>query len=257
MSTTMKKLKCRVHGGYFTVPARRGRPPVKCTEENKCDAQTVAIPKQPQRRSANPQASEGTKSNPTVGYGPALPKMPTSAATPASSNASATGERAIWVANKAASTKEINRLFRQLIELGWEAKRAWLDDVHAEITATRGEEMIWIVVKAGTVIEQQYSLWNFDKPSLNRKPAHNLPFDPDEIGDRELVRLLIGTRVTWYNKLSGKEEHGVCGKETLKIEHGYNARGDEVPGERIVKFVDPDRQHFVAFRLDALLKVGK
>lgn len=252
MSTTMKKLKCRVHGGYFTVPARRGRPPVKCTEDNKCDAQTVAIPKQPQRRS-NPQAAAAS----TAQRGAESSKTPTSAATPASVNVSATGERATWVANKAASTKEINRLFRQLIELGWEAKRAWLDENHAEITATRGEEMIWIVVKAGMVIEQQYSLWNFDKPSLNRKPAHNLPFDPDEIGDRELARLLIGTKVTWYNKLSGKEEHGVCGKATLKIEHGYNARGDEVPGERIVKFVDPDRQHFVAFRLDALLKVGK
>lgn len=244
----LKRLKCRDHGGYFDVEARRGRPPVRCTEDNKCDAQTIAV--QPRQR----RTGSATQAH----INEAQSKTPTSVVIPVQKTASeGTRQNASWVANKAATTKEINRLFRQVIELGWSAKRAWLDDNHAEITATRGEEMLWIVVKAGMAIEQQYSLWSFDKPSLNNKPAHNLPFDPNEIGDGELVRLLIGTKVTWHNRLSGKDEDGVCGKDTLKIEHGYNSRGDEVPGERIIKFVDPVRQHFVAFRLDALLKVGK
>lgn len=246
-----KRIKCRTHGGYFTVEARRGRPPVKCTEDNKCDAQTVAAP----TKARTVPTSRGNRVMHPAG---AQSTTPTSGAPTARSTVSANGSQsANWVEVKAATTKEINRIFRHVIELGWDAKRAWLDDNHAEITATRGDEMLYVVVTGGKAIHEQYSLWHFDKPSLNRKPAHNLPFDPDEIGDAELARQLVGTRVTWYNKLSGREEHGVCGKETIKIEHGYNSRGDEVPGERIVKFVDPDRQHFVAFRLDALLKVGK
>jgi hypothetical protein len=242
-----KRIKCRAHGGWFTVEARRGRPPVKCTEGNKCDAQTIQSSSPTKARTAQQTMPVQERQSRTL----------TSVATHVRSNASATGDRAEWVEGRAATTKEINRLFRQVIELGWDAKRAWLDETHAEITAVRGEEMLYIVVTGGQTIHQQYSLWHFDKPSLNARPAHSLPFDPDEIGDGELARLLVGTKVTWYNRLSGKEETAYCGKESIRIEHGYNALGDELPGERVIKFIDADRLNFRAFRLDALLKVGK
>lgn len=31
-----KAINCRTHGGVFTIEARRGRPPVRCTEDNPC-----------------------------------------------------------------------------------------------------------------------------------------------------------------------------------------------------------------------------
>lgn len=34
----MKSITCREHGGTFTVLPRRGRPPVRCTEDNRCTA---------------------------------------------------------------------------------------------------------------------------------------------------------------------------------------------------------------------------
>jgi hypothetical protein len=32
----LKSIRCREHGGIFRVPPRRGRPPVRCTEDNPC-----------------------------------------------------------------------------------------------------------------------------------------------------------------------------------------------------------------------------
>src|SRR3954462_5613169 len=32
----LKRITCRTHGGVFKVTVKRGRPPVKCTPDNKC-----------------------------------------------------------------------------------------------------------------------------------------------------------------------------------------------------------------------------
>ena len=243
-----KRLKCRTHGGYFSVEARRGRPPVNCTEENECDAQKI------------PTTKRGTAAQPSLDRRMVThasnPKTATSDATPALTTASGTPDRAAWVNARAATAAEINRIFRELVVLGWDAKRAWVDKSTAEIIAIRGIEMLYVTVTNG-VASTQYSLWDFEKPFTNHKPVSKLPFDPDEIGDRELARLLVGTKVTWYNRLSGKEETGYCGSDRIVVEHSYNPKGDELPGERIVKFVDADARNFRAFRLDQLLKVGK
>lgn len=238
---TMKRLRCRTHGGYFTVPARRGRPPVNCTEENECDAAKVPSTKP---RTTVPSRTE------------AAPKMRTSVATAAHESASVTPDRANWSERRQATVRETNRVFGELTSLGWEAKRGWMDKDSAEITATRGEEMIYIVVRFGGVIAQKYSLWSFEKPSVNKKPVSKLPFDPDEIGDRELSRMLVGMKVTWHNRLSGREETAYCGKDSVRIEHCFDGKGDEVPGQRIVKFIDATGRGFGAFQLDALIKVG-
>lgn len=240
----MKKLKCRDHGGWFMVAPRRGRPPVRCSEDNKCDAQTVATTK-PRTANLNTRMVDHAS------------KTRTSDATAVRENALDSVVSANWEINRRATLAEINRVFHELTVQNWTAKRGWINDLTAEITATRGEEMLYIVVKAGMVIQQDYSLWGLEKPSVNGKPKSNLPFDPDEIGDGELARYLVGSKVTWFNRLSGKEETGYCGKDTIKVEHGYNAKGDEMPGERIIKFIDADKLHFTAFRLDQLLKVGK
>lgn len=242
-----KKIKCREHGGYFRVEVRRGRPPVRCTEENSCDAQTIAQPKR------GNQAAVRTGRATVVA---AQSKTPTSAATPASASASAKGDRANWVEGRAATTKKINEIFKELIVLGWDARRSWIDNTSAELTATRGIEMLYVVVTNGKA-NTQYSLWDFEKPSTNGKPESKLPFDPDEIGDAELARYLVGNKVTWYNRLSGKTEDAFCGTDNIRVEHGYNAKGDEMPGERVIKFVDADQLKFRAFRLDSLIKVGR
>jgi hypothetical protein len=250
-----KKIKCRTHGGFFTVEARRGRPPVKCTEDNQCDAQRV-----PTSASSGRVRIESNQPVATLNVGRsanmASSKTRTSAATAASESVSDSAGNASWQAGRQATVKEVNRVFTELSKLGWNAKRSWEDKTTAEITATRGDEMIYVTVTNGQS-SMQYSLWSFDKPQENGKPTSKLPFDPDEIGDRELVRLLAGVKVTWYNRLSGKEEHAYCGAVAIRVEHGYNARGDEMPGERIIKFTDPDDKHFKAFRLDQLLKVGR
>jgi len=251
----LKRIKCRDHGGFFMVESRRGRPPVRCTEENECDAQKV--PSAKTRTGSNAVAvAMLTAGRAQMAESGEPSKTRTSAVTAAPESASATGGRANWVERKKATTREVNRIFHLLAERGWEVKRSWLTDDTADLVATRDEEMAYYAIRDGKVIHEQYSLWSFDKPSLNGKPAHNLPFDPEEIGDRELVRVLAGMKIKWYNRLSGKEEEGFCGTE-VRVEHCFNGKGDEVPGERIIKFIDPDRKHFMAFRLDQLLKVGK
>src|SRR5688572_33224593 len=42
---TVKRVKCREHDGWFKVVVKPGRPPVRCMEDNKCDAVTETISK--------------------------------------------------------------------------------------------------------------------------------------------------------------------------------------------------------------------
>jgi hypothetical protein len=227
------------------VAPRRGRPPVRCTEDSKCDAQTI-----------DKAPSTGSSLGKRMAHHAGLPQTRTSAATAVNSTASVTVEHADWGTRRTETLKRTNVIFHELIELGWNAKRGWVDKGTAEITATRGIEMLYVTVQDGTATSR-YSLWDFDKPAMNNKPESNLPFDPDEIGDGELARMLVGTKVTWYNRLSDRTETAVCGRNGVRIEHGYNVRGDEVPGERIIKFIDAKGHGFGAFRLDALIKVGR
>ena len=227
---TITKIKCREHGGYFTRPIRRGRPPVRCAEEYPCNAQQIDKPVPKAKPSINPV----TKSVP--------------ASTPVNDISQLSMAKA-----KAAKA--------QLELLGWTvAGKAWTGtesrNYFASITATRGEETLYMQWINGKCIDQQYSLWDVEKPAANSKPASNLPFDPEEIPDAELAQLLIGMKVTWYNRLSGQTETAYCGKESIQVEHHYSGTGDERPGDRVIKFTDPDTQMFRAFRLDQLIKVG-
>lgn len=233
---TLKRYKCRDHGGIFTIESRRGRPPVRCSEAHPCNAHKIETP--------SPKAP--------VHKAVANRTTPTKLSAPAEARKAASEDTPSLVGAKAA--KEF------LTTNGWIVRgKGWHKDGSdfASVTATRGEEMIYIIWREGVCVDQQYSLWRTEKPSANGKPESKLTFDPDEVPDAELAQLLVGSKVTWYNRLAGRAETAYCGRERITIEHGYNATGDETPGERIIKFIDADGQGFRAFRLDALLKVGK
>ena len=243
---TITKIKCREHGGYFTRPIRRGRPPVRCAEEYPCNAQQIDKP----APKAKPSAPHTTKVA-TESHSSYAPVVSAKSSNSLRSEDSATYPGAVALAKQAKS---------QLEGQGWTvAGKAWRkdSDEFASITATRGEETLYGVWKNGALAEpMQYSLWNLEKPAANSKPQSSLPFDPDEVPDAELAQMLVGMKVTWYNRLSGQNEDGYCGREYIHVEHHYSGTGDERPGDRVVKFVDAETRMFRAFRLDQLIKVG-
>jgi len=147
----------------------------------------------------------------------------------------------------------------QLEAVGWAVKgRAWTSDGagYAEITASRGDELIHMVWLDGVLHSQSYSLWDQEKPVANNKPPSKLGFDPDETSDIDVVRQLSGMRVTWWNKLGQIKESAIIPGDKIEIVHLYTGLGDETPGSRVIKFCDREAGGFRAFRLDALLKVG-
>lgn len=169
-----------------------------------------------------------------------------------------------------------------LTPLGWEVKgRAWTENesegtLCAQITAHRGTELLVITWTATKSIDggeylitsdQQYNLWNTDKPSENRKPTHTvengrpkrlpkLPFNPALISDKELIQALAGQRVKWANRLRTTAEEAIVSPERIQIDHTYNGNGDSIPSERIIKFADFGGGGFRAFHLSALLSIG-
>ncbi len=93
------------------------------------------------------------------------------------------------------------------------------------------------------------------RQSENGIPRHHLHFDPDETTDSELVRLIRGMKVTWWNTIAGATETAVIGGN-VTVEHMFRANGDEDEPKRIVKFLDHNGGGFRAFHVAALLKVG-
>lgn len=147
----------------------------------------------------------------------------------------------------------------QLEPLGWTVTGTASfegEDGLARITGSRGDELIIIVWRNGLVASQEYILWNTDVPKKNNAPARKLPFDPDEMTDAELVRVIAGMKVTWWNKLGTFAETAIVSKDNVKITHAYSGTGDETPADRVITFVDMNGEGFRSFRVGALLKVG-
>lgn len=145
--------------------------------------------------------------------------------------------------------------WERLATLGWQVHVKRDADTY-ELTAVRDTE--WLIMRSaldGSDLTQTYSLWS-DNPAVNNIPQHKLGFDPDEIGDGELIRRVAGCKVTWWNTLSRTTETAVLPKTGAKIEHAYDGIGDEAPTDRIIKFVDAAGSGFRAFRLGALLRIG-
>lgn len=257
----MKTITCRDHGGTFNVPIARGRPPVRCSPENKCSKAVVVTETVPNsritrtrtktthiepdiKRERDRQAIEAAKrrvvSRETNSVGNTEPI----------SKAASNGR----VLNP--STALAKAAKAQLEPLGWvctgraSGTLAWLG-------AVRGEEVLTLAWENGVLTAQNYIMWALERaPIANGVPAHKLPFDPDEMSDGELVRAFSGMKVTWWNRL-GQSEVTATIPDKLSIEHIYNGVGDEMPGDRIVKFIDRDNGGYRAFHVGALLKIGR
>ena len=264
----MKKISCRDHkGGVFTVTAKRGRPPVRCTEENPCTAlrgkedvsarvlaANTAVrdyrnPSKPTKKElaakrAAFEASEREASEQRTATKTAEPKFRATEAVKTSHGR----EKSLELAQKAKA---------MLSEQGWEVQGSAKGEL-VTISAHRGEELLSIVWKDGVAIDQNYSLWSVDKPSRNGDvPPHSLPFDPEWATDGEVAAHIVGNKITWWNRISGKEEKGVCGHDTISIEHRFDGAGHEIPSERLIKFLDGAGGNMRLIQLGQLLKVGK
>lgn len=253
----MKKINCRAHGGKFSIEARRGRPPVRCNDENPCSAVATQPNAKPLRQIASELAQPMRK--------PTKKELAAKRAELAESDAKArsAGKAAPSptspVGIRQAALETAKKAKAQLVEQGWDVRGEAKGD-SVIVSGHRGEELICLTWRAtinGTTFSQDYSLWSVDKASRNGFiPAHSLPFDPEWVTDKELSAHLVGNKITWWNRISGKEEKGVCGKDTISIEHRFDGAGHEIPSERLIKFID-DGGPMRLIQLGQLLKVGK
>lgn len=245
---TLKAFTCRDHGGIFKQPVRRGRQPVKCKPDNKCtrhpDVATVKV------------STEAPASKPVLSS--KKRDLRTRVQKPAEVTTTVNPSIPPAMAAKAL-----------LVEKGWLVEgRAWMDTVggspsglreggFAEITATRDDERIYMVWVEGELKDQTYSLWhNGHTPEANGRPKSNLGFDPEELTDQELIRVLSGQKVTWWNRLGSNQESGTIANK-VQISHTYiGGKADENPGERVITFVDHGGGGFRSFHASALVKVG-
>lgn len=235
--TILKFYKCKDHGGgQFTIPARVGRPPVRCTEDNPCSRADVKQNELRDKvRSLRALADRE------------LEKAPAEAAIAESNTSLAPA--------KAAKEK--------LLALGWtaEGKAGLYDhgDGWATVTASRGSETLILNWSNGEIVAQDYSL-STDTETVAIQDGgipgrEGLGFDPDELTDRELVDRIRGMKVTWWNSLGGSRVQAVVGTK-VSIEHIFDQGNTYDSTKRLVKFVDREAGGFRAFHVSALLKVG-
>lgn len=234
----VRRIKCRAHGGIFTIQVKRGGQPVSCKPEFPCDRATEETPKQMKERTS-----------PIGNFN-------------VSGMAAAVRERA------AEAPKPVNPSLppakaakERLTAVGWVVQgRAWYEDDTsqpgwwAEISASRDQETLVMQWRDGALHAQRYMM-EFEKPSQNSYPPNDLHFKPDELSDSELVRMIKGMKVTWWNTIASSKETAVIGGN-VTIEHIFFANGDEDNSKRIVKFIDHGGGGFRAFHVSALLKVG-
>jgi hypothetical protein len=247
----MKTLQCRDHGGTFTVEAKRGRPPVRCSDDNVCSAW-----KPNSRVAMGDTAIKQVKQTPLPEELQRQPVVLQAAVARAYDDAAANRRKAQTQANPNVAMAYAAR--EMLSPLGWACTaKAWTDDdaSYATLTAVRASEMITLVWQDGVLTDQHYGLWEMELPSANDKPASKLGFDPDEMSDRELIQRLSGMPVQWWNRLGQSIEQATIPAK-VQIEHAYNGTGDETPGDRVIKFVDMAGSGYRAFRVGALMKVG-
>ena len=285
---TMKAIQCREHGGVFHIPARRGRPPVRCSEDNRCDM-TKPVKSVPRKKS-DAELLTRNKTRFTKGSGGRRPSEIAMAeveraeaefsAAEAARETRLAAMQARGTANGAPKKARKKRaeappvtvrhnpsipLARhareQLEPLGWSLTgRAWFEDHpeeedvligFAEVVGTRGDETVILRWKGGKPEDQHYSIWDTEKVSTNGKPKSRLPFDPDTLSDVELANELRGRKVTWWNRLAKGKETAIVG-DKFQIQHNYDEGREHA---RMVLFVDKHAGGFRAFHVDALMKV--
>jgi hypothetical protein len=153
----------------------------------------------------------------------------------------------------------------RLEAVGWTVKgRAWIAvdtgkseqmAYCAEILCSRGAETLIIIWSDGVLIRQDYQMESI-RAVENGIPPSSLSFDPNEMTDGELVRMVRGMKVTWWNTIAGSRETAIIGTGNVAVEHLFVGGGDTDNSKRIVKFLDHSGGGFRAFHVAALLKVG-
>lgn len=246
----MKRITCRVHGGTFLVEPKRGRPPVKCSEDNPCKpvvAYTLGAKKRAPNADLQRERDEaswrGTHGEPLPKALQVPVKAPESPAEPATPP-----EGSIARAHVAKALLEAQ---------GW-ACHASIDGTSIQFHASRDTERIAMIITDGVVVSQEYTLWDTQKPSTNEVPAGmvKLPFNPDEMTDSELVRALMERTVIWWNRIAKGEEKATLPTK-VSVTHTFNGHEDEVPADRVITFVDMHGGGFRTFRQGALMRLDK
>lgn len=269
-----KSLPCRLHGGTFTIEAKRGRPPVKCGGDYPECSKAGATEK--------PARVRGSKTRPakplTEVHSPTERRKAVAAAqkprrrvetaqvveeTP--EEVSTPDKRSVMAATVALAQEAKDKLVAQ----GWTVTgRGYVDPVEvspgttvggvpcAELIAARGDERITMHWRGDKLVDQQYSLWDMEQPHKNEMPEKGISSKYDEFTDKELVAEMAGQRVTWWNKLGKNKEVAYCPPDSVKIAHCYNGAGDETPADRIVTIVDHGGTGYRSFRVGQILKIG-
>lgn len=295
-----KRYQCRSHdGGIFSMPPRRGRPPVRCTGEFPCDrAKTITVAGKAvtvSKTIATQAGESGRFEAMTNAELKAYAREHFSTISKITSREQLIAAMTAQLAKRAQVTNVVRevpgigkvavitrtpaesvlkprtgandslplamRAKAQLEPVGWVVKgRAWLEGAsvvthHAEVVASRGAETLIMHWVDGVLAEQQYSMEHL-KQAENGMPASKLSFNPDEMTDGELVRMLRGMKVTWWNTLGSSTETAIIGPANIAIEHLFVGGGDTDNSKRIIKFLDHSGGGFRAFHVGALLKVG-
>lgn len=265
MSRVETILQCREHGGRFKKPeGRRGRNPVRCNPEEgwPCSAVETQSPK-PSRKK---RVRDDSAANYHRELAANMRKPSESDSTP---RKLPPGAQASKAARERAS---------ELLEsLGWStALKGWAvrltdtrSEFHASLTGNRGAETLYMEWIDGELITNDYAILDTVKPSKNgEKPEADLPFDPEEVSDRELVEFISGSKIMWWNTLGSRTETGICGQNyvdengkvtrppIVTIEHVYTGLNGPLGVDRLIKFVDANGGGTRVIKLGALLKVG-
>lgn len=262
------RLQCRTHGGIFVMPSRKGRKPVRCNDDHKClrhpdsngeipglpgvtvkDAAALKTSVVPSRAAATASKIKNNRarSKPTLKAKGGKRNLRTTVQKPA--EVTVTVNASLPPAQKA---KEA------LTAKGWTVVGRAFEGTSAELTATRDDEHIYMVWVDGKLTTQDYQLWHNDQlPEKNNRPKTELDFDPEEISDKELMHLLAGQPITWWNRLGTNEEKAIVG-DKVRITHTFiGDRAEENAGERVITFVDHGGGGYRSFHVSALLKVGR
>lgn len=247
----IQRIQCQTHNGFFERESRPGRVPIRCNEENPCDA-VRAVGKATRKRrttTATVEAPVKAAPAPVQRARKATPK-PEPRFKPEKDTREAKGLQASK--EKALAAKA------ELESKGWTVSGR-KDGNRVEVTATRDDELFFAVWENGILAQpMHYSLWSLERQSENAPgmPARQVPYDPEWVTDRELAQMLVGNKIHVWNRVGKMLETMVCGTEKISIEHIYDGTGDEFPDNRILKFTDGPLGVTRVVRLGQIVKVG-
>jgi hypothetical protein len=285
----METRECIECGREMVKPPGRGRPPTKCTE----DGGTGVLlgnrrkPRQTTVTKPAPVSSRKTRRNPPPPPPPVEEeyewdeedweeKAPEAedeyyADDDEADNdeddsednfgpARAATERVKQSTGFAASQKKANTAAKYLAEHGWTGSRVKLPEQgRVELTATRDIEMlsaIWVNGELVQPIEYTLWLWATDASDPYAGNQDGLPFDPMEATDGEIVKTINGRPIEWYNALAQRTEVATVNNGSVRIQHIYDAEGNESPLDRQITFTSRESGTRTIY-LKGLRRVGK